>query len=459
MKLTINQNRAIGETEIILNCTEMDARIRSLVDYIRQYSVTLPGEIDGTVYYVPLETVIYIDSVDKRTFFYDRHRIFRSRSTLTELEMRLENTHFARISKNCIVNLALIQCVCSCGNHKSELTMTNGEHLMVGRTYQKVLQKKLDAFHDEKHTLQSPVLTGEKVSEPLYAAERCVLNGGKVLCFPDIPRRVAVLSYGAAELLCALGLRDQLAAIAPAEDSLEHVLPQYRKMLETVPVLKNHGDGIPTVQELRAMEIDLALCPWYYPQMLVPDARNALGFQMYIAESTVPEKAVMEQLYRDILNLGRIFRVEDRAIGLVEQSRRRIAVLARRITRRRPVRVFVYDGGENEPLTALRGTLENDLIALAGGVNVFGNVDGSYHAVSWQKAAEAEPEAIVVHDYPDSMSLAEKLAYLKQRPELSQTPAVQLERFVPLALLEIFPGIQNANAIDKMIRVFHPDAL
>lgn len=432
MKITINQNSAIRETEVIINCREVDGQIRNLADSIRQYCAALSGEIEGMTYYVPLETVIYMESINKHTFFYDRSRVFRSRNTLSEMEDRLGNVHFVRISKYCIVNLAKIQSIRSCGNHRMELTMTNGERLMTGRVYQKKILQRLDAF---------------------------ACNEGNILSFPETPHRVAALSYGTAELLCALGLGDRLAAVAPAEDILEHTLPEFRETISKIPLLKRNGDGIPAIPDLEGMEIDLVVCSWYYPQMLRSETRSACKLPMYIMESTMPEKAGMEQLYRDILNLGRIFRAEDWAIGLVEQSRLKIAALNRRVSRKKPVRVFVYDGGESEPLTAFKGTLENDLISLAGGTNVFGNLDGSYHTVTWQRVGETKPEVIVIHDYPDSMNIEEKILRLKSRPELKDSPAIEHQRFMILTLAEIFPGIQSADAIQHMIRIFHPEAL
>lgn len=292
-----------------------------------------------------------------------------------------------------------------------------------------------------------------------YLSERSVRNAGRVICFPSVPGRVAALSYGGAELLCALGLEDRLTAVSPAEDAFEHVLPQYREILASVPLLRHNGDGIPTAEELRALGVDLVLCSWFFPKMLSDGEGNDPGFQMYVTESTIPEKAGLEQLYRDILNLGRIFRVEDRAVALVEQTRMRIAALTRRVARRRPVRVFVYDGGEYEPLTALKGTLENDLIALSGGENVFGGLEGAYGPVGWRQVAEADPEVILLHDYQDSMDAGEKIAFLRGRQELAGVSAVEEGRFVVLTLTEVFPGVQTANAIEKMIRGFHPSAL
>ena len=457
MKITVNQNDSITESEVIVNCGKIDLRIRGLIDTIRQYTLTISGELEGSVYQVPLETVIYLDSVDKRTFFYNRYQIFRSHKSLAEMEALLKDAGFVRISKNCIVNLALVRRIMPYGDRKLRVVMAGGEYLEVGRAYRGGLLERLRQTEItlESRNESSLLEHGEEPSCP----ERAIRNLGQVLIFHAVPRRVAVLSYGIAELVCALGAEDTLIAVAPAEDLLEHTSVRYRTILERLPVLRHCGDGVPTTEELNSLEPELVICGWYYPQMIGKEARRKVDFPYFITESTAPEKAGLEQLYQDILNLGRIFRAEDKAIALTEQMRQRIAVLTRRLYRRKAVRVFVYDGQQYEPFTAGRGTLEHALIAVSGGENVFGSREGSYFAVSWAEVAKKAPEVIVFHDYLDSMTLEEKIHYLKSRPELRDVPAIRQNRFVSLTLTEVFPGIQCAGAVEKMIRVFHPDAL
>ena len=101
-----------------------------------------------------------------------------------------------------------------------------------------------------------------------------------------MPKRVVPLSFGAAELMCAMGLTDKLAAIAPAEGVIRHVLPEYRKLLEQIPVMRSQGDGVPTAKELQEFGADFILCSFYYPKMIGQEA--AAGLPVYITESTVP---------------------------------------------------------------------------------------------------------------------------------------------------------------------------
>lgn len=460
MKLTINQGIGIQETEIIINCASLDSRIRNLADYIRQYSTALEGMIGDVAYYVPLDSILYIDSVEKKVFFYDSHRIYSCQYRLAELENRLRNTLFVRISKNCIVNFAYIRHTAPYSNRRLELMMTNGERLIVGRSYYESFRQRFRAYSNDIFHPSAFAVRSVLDRDP----ERSVYNAGRVLGFPAVPKRVVALSFGAAELLAALGVTDRLVAIVPAEGSIGQVLPQYRGLLEDIPVLPDYEQGVPTAAALKGLEADLVVGNYYALDSLKrfnPERLRCGSFHLYVSEGTVPGSATMEGVYKDILNLGRIFRVEQRAIELAEELRRRIGVLTRRVSgrRQRPVRVFVYDSRREEPITALCGTLETDLIECAGGSNVFGGQDGSYGSVTWEQVAQCAPEVIVVNGYCDYMTAEEKIEYLKNNPLLQQVPAVKNERFVVLSHMEMFPGLQNPCAVEKLISCFYPELL
>lgn len=143
MKLTINQNMELEEAEIIINCAYMDERMQKLVDYIRRFTYSLEGELDGKVYRIPVEEIFYIDSVDGKTFLYDREHAYYSRQTLTALELRLRYTTFVRISKGCLMNVAQLKCVEPYMNHRMKAELKNGEQLLVSRNYIDDLTRKI----------------------------------------------------------------------------------------------------------------------------------------------------------------------------------------------------------------------------------------------------------------------------------------------------------------------------
>lgn len=459
MKVTINQNANIKGTEVIINCPALDCRVRNLAGFIQQYSASLEGVIDGAIYYVPLDSILYIDSVDRKTFFYDSHRIFGCQCTLAELEDKLEKALFVRISKNCIVNLAFVSRVCPYENHRMEVVMKSGEHLIAARSYKEQLRERLRDFNGD--IFNASERFGAK--RPLASYPECsVYNAGKVISFGSVPKRVIALSFENAEILAALGLAERLIAIAPAECGIDQVSPKYRESLGRVPLITYCDQGVPCPEELSALNPDLVLGNFFSLCTLrrrESDYPGSWEQNLYVMECTIPEKASMENYYKDLLNLGRIFRVEDRAVWLVEEMRRQVSVLTRRTVYQKPLRVFVYDGIENSPCTAAGGTLENDLISLAGGRNVFGHMPEAYLPVTWRQIAEALPEVILVHDYVDRMSAGEKIEMLQNREELRKVPAVRDNRFQVVSLVEALPGIQNVSMLEKLIRCFYPNLL
>lgn len=143
MKLTLQQGLDIPETEIIIRCSTVDERLAKLIDSIRQYSFSLEGKYEGASYLVPLEKILYIDSVDGRSFFYTAHQVYETKETLAALESKLINTSFFRISKNCILNLSNLKCVSPLWNHRMEATLKSGEKLIITRNYISALKDKL----------------------------------------------------------------------------------------------------------------------------------------------------------------------------------------------------------------------------------------------------------------------------------------------------------------------------
>lgn len=144
IKLSINQSLDIKETEIIINCSVMDTRLQKLVNYIRQYTFSLKAMANGESYNVPIETILYIESVDGKTFLYGEDRVYECKDTLSTLEQTLLHSPFVRISKNCILSTSALKSVRFLLNHRMEATLTNGEKLVVNRNYIDDLKKKLE---------------------------------------------------------------------------------------------------------------------------------------------------------------------------------------------------------------------------------------------------------------------------------------------------------------------------
>ena len=102
-----------------------------------------------------------------------------------------------------------------------------------------------------------------------------------------------------------------------------------------------------------------------------------------------------------------------------------------------PISVFFYDCCD-PPFTAGGRAPASELLERMGARNVFADQAQDWLTVSWEAVAEADPDLIIVHDYPwqGQADTDAKLTLLRDNPLAARTRAVQEGHFVrlPLAL-------------------------
>ncbi len=135
MKLTVNQSPDFTDTEITINCRQVTAELQTIIDRLRLMDCSVKGRLDGEIHVIPADRICYFDSVDSRSFAYCDDSCYEVDESLNELESRLRNLSFVRISKNTIVCLRALKSVKGIDFSRMRLTLRNGEQLIVSRHY------------------------------------------------------------------------------------------------------------------------------------------------------------------------------------------------------------------------------------------------------------------------------------------------------------------------------------
>ncbi|EMS70627.1 LytTR family DNA-binding domain-containing protein [Ruminiclostridium cellobioparum] len=143
MKINIQTFSNVQETEINIICNQLTPEIERLVSLIRIMDMKFTGEKNGQIHILDISKILYIDTVDKKTFFYTKTDVYETPLRLYELEEQLEGTEFFRANKSCIVNFEQIQSLKSDLDGRILLTMSNNEKLYVSRQYSPFVKKKL----------------------------------------------------------------------------------------------------------------------------------------------------------------------------------------------------------------------------------------------------------------------------------------------------------------------------
>ena len=219
-------------------------------------------------------------------------------------------------------------------------------------------------------------------------------------------RRLVSLIPAATEILFAVGAGSQLVA---RTDYCDH--PPAARLLPSV------GSGIrPAVEPILSFEPDLVV--------LFAGPDNAASIER-LRELGAPVFAIrhnsIADLYRNIRRLGTLTGRSTAAESLAAGIEVALDSIAERRPDGPPVRVY-YDLWGEPPHTIGGGSYLSDLIRIAGGRNVFGDLDVPSPRVSLEAILAARPDVILV---PTGPSGADPLERLRARPGWTSLAAVR----------------------------------
>lgn len=133
-----------SEAELVdIRCHEETDSVREIAAFVRSRQGQLSGALDGRQYNIPISEIMYIESVDNRTFIYTLQKVYGSRQRIYELEENLKPKHFLRISKSSLVNLMKIISVKPALGGRFSAVLSNGEEIIISRKYVSELKKVL----------------------------------------------------------------------------------------------------------------------------------------------------------------------------------------------------------------------------------------------------------------------------------------------------------------------------
>jgi iron complex transport system substrate-binding protein len=276
----------------------------------------------------------------------------------------------------------------------------------------------------------------------------------------DAPPKAAISNdVNLTEMMLVLGLTDQMVGYTGVSGwkTLDETL---RAGVAELPEL---SAKYPSREVLIGAGADFFFAGWNYGMKVggevTPETLAPHGIAVYeLTESCIhimgKDKAGMEDMYADILNLGRIFGVSDRAEALVAGWRAELAgYVAGLAPLAAPPRVFVYDSGEDAVFTAGRYAMPTALIEAAGGANIMDDLEKSWAEIGWEPVIERNPEVVVIVNYGE-VTADQKIAFMKGNPAFAGIDAVKNDRFVVLDYVEATPGPRNIAAVRKLAEAF-----
>jgi len=142
MKYTVNEISS-GENELILNYRKLDPEVEAALAFMRKGQKKLNGKCDGEVIVFSPEDILYIEKVDDKTFAYTLGNVIQMDLSLYSIELMLDDIRYFRCSKSMIVNVNKVEKLKSLSSNRIDCTLSNGEHILISRTYASDFRKLL----------------------------------------------------------------------------------------------------------------------------------------------------------------------------------------------------------------------------------------------------------------------------------------------------------------------------
>lgn len=143
VKISINIDPKLNDTEIIINCSSLTPETESIVAALRMADNQITVVKNGETHILDISKIAYIETVDRKTFVYTENDCYESKLKLYEMNEMLFGSNFLRISKSCIVRLKYIRSLKAELDRRIRITLENGEQLIVSRQYADELKKRL----------------------------------------------------------------------------------------------------------------------------------------------------------------------------------------------------------------------------------------------------------------------------------------------------------------------------
>ncbi|MFV2173077.1 ABC transporter substrate-binding protein [Actinomadura sp. LOL_016] len=282
-----------------------------------------------------------------------------------------------------------------------------------------------------------------------------VANCGVTTTYQRPPQRAVSLNQHATEVMLALGLQGSMVGTAFPDDT---VLPEFRTAYDGIEVL---AEKYPSFEVLLAAEPDFVYGGWASAfEEKDGRGRAALrkaGIESHLNIEECPGGPVtMATVEEEIRTVAKIFGVTGRAEERIASMRAVLRRTGAALADVPPLDVAVYDSGDKTVFTAGGAGIGNEIMRLAGGTNLFADLDDAYGDVSFEQFAERAPDVIVIYDYGDQ-SAEEKKKFLLDNPALQDVPAIRDERFAVLPLSSTVTGVRAAGAVEALARQLHPD--
>ncbi|MCL4394578.1 MAG: cobalamin-binding protein [Chloroflexi bacterium] len=267
---------------------------------------------------------------------------------------------------------------------------------------------------------------------------------GRKMKLAGIPQRIISLAPSNTEILFALDVGSKVVAVDDFSD-----YPAEAKALPKI----GGSSGKYNFEQIVALKPDLILAA----EITSPEAIQKLeDLKLAVAVISVT-KTSFDSILNDITLAGQMTGQVEQAKRVTTEMKQKIdAIKSKVATAKTQPRVYwELDASDPaKPFTVGPGNFVNDLITLAGGVNVFGSTSEPYPQISIEQVVTVNPEMIILSDAAYGITVESVL----KRSGWENIDAVKNKQVYPIdSNLTNRPGPRIVDGFEAVAKLIHPE--
>ena len=274
------------------------------------------------------------------------------------------------------------------------------------------------------------------------------------ITFNKVPEKVVAVYQNSIETMLALGLEDKIVMAS----GLDHeVKDEYKEAFSKI----NYIEDFAPSKEAVVMEQPDFILSWHslFDEKKLGDVDYWHGnnINTYISlNSGVKEDRTIENEITDILNLGKIFNVEDKAKSLVDEITKKVDEVASLVEEQKNQSTLIIEYFDDKIYTYGAKTLGGDMVSKLGAELL--NPDGGN--ISEEDLIKLNPDSIFVvyMDRTDENMSKEAINKVLSNKSLASLNAVKNNRVNSIALGEMYSsGIRTIDGITTFANGIYPN--
>lgn len=271
--------------------------------------------------------------------------------------------------------------------------------------------------------------------------------------FKQKPTKVITTNQPATEVMLALGLEDSLVGTCYRDNP---ILPELEEAYKKVPIL---SERYPSKEVVLSKKPDM-LFGWgsaFFDKSLgnVTDW-NKKEVNTFIQRNSVLKERTVENEFKDIGEIGKIFNVTEKSDKLISDMKAKIEDIQKKTkTAKSPVKVLVIEGsGDNKYYAYGKNSLVTDMVEKAGGTNI----TDKGGEISLETILEKNPDVIALISFEMQKSDNKEISALLNNKSLQNVNAIKNKKVVDTPLAETYVGgVRVANGIERLAKGFYPE--